>query len=135
MCESEYLATLKDSSIFFAHFEHHPRAAPFSFVERNVLQMYQLRQQLPFAALAPVRSLAASFQRHRRTVTRTEAATDPRDGANERTGRNCQDVSRRDFDKAHFSLLGGQDGRRVTTAGPGLGGEWDPAWDQQMNSH
>jgi hypothetical protein len=53
-----------------------PSAAPF--VERNVLQMYQLRQQLPFAALAPVRSLVASFQRHCRTATRTEAATDSR---------------------------------------------------------
>ena len=36
--ESEYLAALKDSSIFFAHFERHPRAAPF--VERNVLHMH-----------------------------------------------------------------------------------------------
>ncbi len=65
-------------SIDFLRALRAPSAA--SIVERNVLQMHQLWQPLRFAALAPVRSLAASFQRHRKAVTWTEAATDSRDG-------------------------------------------------------
>jgi hypothetical protein len=76
LSESEYRATLKDPSIFFAHFEHHPRLHSW---EGNLLHMHQLRQLLPSAALAPVCSLAASVQKHRKTVTRTEAATNSHD--------------------------------------------------------
>jgi hypothetical protein len=58
VCESEYLATLKDPSISFAHFERHPRLHSWK-------EMFT-RGKLPGTP--------------RKTVTRTEAATDSHDG-------------------------------------------------------
>ena len=109
--------TLKDPSIFFAaHGEHHPRL--HSWKEMCCTCMHQLRQLLPVAALAPVRSLAASFQRHRTIATPTEAATDSRDGQTKGLPQTVR-MYHAEISTRHTSQ--GQDGRRVTTAGEASG--------------
>jgi hypothetical protein len=93
VCESEYLATLTDPSISFAHFEHHPRLHLWK-------EMYT-RGKLPGTP--------------RKTVTRTEAATDSHDGQTKGVAKTVR-AYHAEISTRHTWLggkTGGGQGRRV----------------------